>query len=403
MADHVDVTRTRARGRGLRWCLAGALVLVFSLASAGGVRRSEAGFVAILAQTTTYLNILIDEWEKYSRILEDHLDKVTGVLQPFNEIHAGIKQLTDLNGLRGVYRMIDSYRASVTHPDCYNPLSPSFASSNCALQRDFIPPEVRELEMQMRWGIADGRYTLERLEGEVFERPGAKTVQEALLGIAGLFDPALAAEIQQTQARIERNIERNRWQVRRIRSIGNRGRYAARNFQRWGGTERRVSGPAGADCSALDVSDPDPTDPTVGPDGADGVWGTHDDPTILDQALNADCLGAAGSVDDPLVEQAHLSEIEAKTLRTAAIVGVVDMAALEVERQVVRDEATLASAERIERQRRRELEELRARVACLPNPTGSYAYADPSGGCGSVVSKAASFAAYAAQEVSMFP
>ena len=383
----VDVGR---RGSGLRWVVAGAVVLVFSLTSAGGVRRSEAGFVAILAQTKTYLNILIDEWEKYSRILEDHLDKVTGVLQPFNEIHAGVRELTNLNGLRGVYRMMDSYRASVTDPDCYNPLSPSF-SSNCSLQRDFLPPEVHEVEMQARWGIADGRYTLERLEGEVFDRPGLDTVQEAVLAALQIADPAAAAEARRTQARIERNVRHNRWQIRRMRALGSRATYAARNFQRWGGPERRLVGAAGTECSVLDVSDPD---------GPDGISGTHDDPTILDQALNVDCLGSAGSVDDPLAEQAHVSEIEAKTLRAASMAGVVEMAALQLEKQAAGDAAALAGAERMEEQRRRELERVEERLDCAAS-TGSIAYVDSNGNCGAVVSDAETRRRHLAQQVSM--
>ena len=376
----------------MRWCVAGVLVLAFSLTSAGGVRRSEAAFVAILAQTKTYLNILIDEWEKYSRILEDHLDKVTGVLQPFNEIHAGVRELTNLNRLRGVYRMMDAYRASVSDPRCFNPLVYNI-QGNCALQRDFTPPDVRELQMQGRLGIADGRYTYQRLEDQVFDRPGVRTVQDAVIGILGVYDPAAAADVVRTGQRIESNIVRNRWQIRRMRSLASRGSYAARNFQRWGGSERRLVGAPGVECSALDVSDPD---------GPDGVSGTHDDPTILDQAMNVDCLGSSGSVDDPLAEQAHVSEIEAKTLRTAGMVGVVEMAALDVERQVSRDAEALASAERVEEQRRRELERYRQRLNCVAT-TGSFAYVDSSGGCGAVIPAADAMARYRAQEVSLLP
>ena len=365
------------RGSGLRWVVAGALVLVFSLTSAGGVRRSEAGFTAILAQTVTYLNILIDEWEKYSRILEDHLDKVTGVMQPFNEIHAGVRELMNMNRLRGVYRMMDSYRAGVTDPACFNPLV-TYSQANCTLQRDFMPPEVREVEMNARFGIADGRYTYERLEGEIFDRPGMRTVQQALVGLLSVYDPAAAADVARTQARIEGNIRRNRWQLRRIRSLGSRSRYVARNFQRWGGPERRLAGTPGTDCSVMDVADPA---------GRDGVPGNHDDPTILDQAMNVDCLGSAGSVDDPLAEQAHLSEMEAKTLGVASMVGLVEMAAVQVEEQAARDADALAAAERMEEQRRLGNERLQQRLDCVAQ-TGSFAYVDSNGVCGAVVSDA---------------
>ncbi len=388
MPEFDSAAGTRKRRFGLRWCAAGVLVLLFSLTSAGGVRQSEAGFVAILAQTKVYLNILIDEWEKYSRILEDHLDKVTGVMQPFSEIHAGVKELTDLNALRGVYRMADAYRASVSDPRCFNPLYNNIVA-NCHLQRDFTPPELHEVEMSARLAVADGMYTLERLEGEVFDRPGIDTVQEAAMTLLGMYQPQAAVEVAQTQARVERNVQRNRWQLRRMRTIANRGRYAARNFQRWGGTARAVSTTTG--CSALDVSDP------LGPDG---VSGTHDDPTILDQALNADCLDAASHLDEPLTEQAHLSEMEAKTLRAASMAGIVEMAALEVEQEVAREEAELASAERAEEQLRQELSRQRQRLACVGS-TGSFAYVDSTGACVAVLSPAASRQRRAAQDDSM--
>ena len=393
MPEFDSAAAARRRGGGFRWCAAGALVLLFSLTSAGGVRRSEAGFVAILAQTKVYLNILIDEWEKYSRILEDHLDKVTGVMQPFNEIHAGVKELMDLNGLRGVYRMADAYRASVSDPRCFNPLVYSVFGP-CSLQRDFTPPEVYEVQMQARYGIADGMYTLERLEGEVFDRPGIDTVQEAAITLLGMYQPGAAAEVARTQARIERNVQRNRWQLRRIRTLASRGRYAARNFvfradQRPGPSS--ILGSANTGC-------PDVPADYFG-DAAAGVP-PDPDATILDQAINADCLEASSNLDDPLTEQAHMSEMEAKTLRAASMVGIVEMAALEVEQQVARDEAALASAARAEEQRRQDLTRQRQRLDCVA-ATGSFAYVDSTGACGAVVSEAETRRRHAAQDVSM--
>ena len=388
-----DVRGARGRGGGVRWLAAGALVLVFSLTSAGGVRRSEAGFVAILAQTKVYLNILIDEWEKYSRILEDHLDKVTGVMQPFNEIHAGVRELANLNGLRGVWRMADSYRASVSDPRCFNPLVYSTVST-CTLQRDFTPSELRELEMQARWGIADGRYTLERLEGEVFDRPGLATAQQAAMSLLAIYQPGAAAEVARTQARIERNIERNRWQLRRMRTLAGRGRYAARNFVF---RADQLPGPnplpGGANDGCPDVPADFFGDPAAGvpPDP---------DATLLDQAINADCEPASGSQDDPLEEQVHLSEIEGRTLQAASLVSVADMAAIELEREAAEEEQAIESVERIEASRREELERLRGRLACVAGG-GSFAYVDSGGVCGAVVSAADSVSRYDAQNVSL--
>ena len=366
------------RRSGLRVGLACALVLAVSLTPVGGVRRSEAGFVAILAQTKVYLNILIDEWEKYSRILEDHLDKVTGVMQPFNEIHAGVRELTNTNGLRDLYRLGDSYRASVSDPRCFVP----GASGPCALHRDFIPPEVRSIDYELRTGVRQGAsgwdYTLEQLEGEVFERSALDTAQEAVMAALQIYDPAAAAEARITQQRIERNVERNRWQIRRIRSIANRSTYAARNFVF---RADQLPGPnplpGGANDGCPDVPADFFGDPAAGvaPDP---------DATLLDQAINADCEPASGSVDDPLAEQAHMSEIEAKTLRAGSLIGVVEMASLELERQSDRESAALESAERAEQQRRREMERQRERFDCF-RTTGSLAYVD-GGACGAVVS-----------------
>ena len=367
--------RGRPRFRVAAVC---ALALAVSLTPLGGVRPSEAGFVALLVQMKTYLNVAIDQWEKYSRILEDHLDKVTGIMQPFSEMHAGVRELTNVNGLREVYRLADSYRASVSDPRCF---VPGFAG-NCAFQRDFIPPEVREIDYEFRWGVRQGanawNYTLEQLEGEVFERSAMDTAQEAVMAALSVYSPAAAAEAAVTQARIERNIERNRWQLRRMRSIANRRTYAARNFV-FRADQQAGPGPDRAGCPSIDVE-------------------TDADATILDQAINADCLESSAHQDDPLNEQAHLSEMEAKTLRAATMVGVVDMAALALEEEVDREAAALESAERAEAQRRERFERFRQRMDCV-RTNGSFAYG--ADGCGTVVSGAETLRRQEAQLVSM--
>ena len=213
-----------------------------------------------------------------------------------------------------------------------------------------------------------------------------------MLAALQIADPAAAAEARRTQARIERNVRHNRWQIRRMRTLGSRATYAARNFQRWGGS------PSGGWSVRPARSAPPWTCRTR--TARTASRGTHDDPTILDQALNVDCLGSAGSVDDPLAEQAHVSEIEAKTLRAASMAGVVEMAALQLEKQAAGDADALAAAERMEEQRRRELERVEERLDCAA-ATGSIAYVDSNGNCGAVVSDAETRRRHLAQQVSM--
>ena len=99
--------------------LRGASALVLVALIAARPARVDASFTALLTQTVQYVNILIDEWEKHSRILEDHLDRVTGVMQPFSDLHAGVRELTNTSRLRGVLNLARGYRAALTDPDCY--------------------------------------------------------------------------------------------------------------------------------------------------------------------------------------------------------------------------------------------------------------------------------------------
>ena len=376
-----------------RWPLAAAGVLAAFLALPGGVGRSEAGFVAILAQTTTYLNILIDEWEKYSRILEDHLDKVSGIMQPFSNIHAGVRELTDTRGLRAVWRMADAYRASVSDPRCFDPRAYR-GLAHCALQRDFEPPELRQLEMEARFGIADGMYRAEALEQASFGMPSPRSLAEAAFHVLDAYVPA--AELRRTRERIERNVDRNRWQVRRMRSLAWRARYGAREFQLWTNDAARRPGADG--CAGVAVRHGHPVNAGVGPS----------DPGLIDQALRADCLGGRdlGGVHSPLEGRgtgqeddasaaAHLSEAEAGTVQASALAGVTAMASLRAERRAAADAARADRQDRAEAVRRRDVEAQARRLACLES-TGSFAWVDAGGACASMADPARTGAGRAA-------
>ncbi len=334
----------------VRRVVAAAVVLVFVAAVP---RSADAGFLALLAQMKPYLNTLIDQWEKYSRILEDHMDSVAGVMQPFSDIHAGVEELMDTRGLRGLYRLGDSYRATLTDPSCYRFPVPA----SCTAFADFTPPELRELYYTGVYAVEDGARTYRQFEEDVYGDGALYTVpsvQEVLrvVGSAAAADPAAVEAAQRAEAAVNRN----RWQLRRMRSLADRGSYLARQF--------------------LFRSDDGPDDcPTESPVTSTGA--VNRDATFLDQAVGADCLSSRANAGSPLEQQAHLSSMESATLQAGSLISVVDMRMLELERLATGLAAELDAEEQAEAARRRRLERAANVLAC-----GEHAaYADGGGGC----------------------
>lgn len=346
---------------------ASALVLVALILARPA--RVDASFTALLTQTVQYVNILIDEWEKHSRILEDHLDRVTGVMQPFSDLHAGVRELTNTSRLRGVLNLARGYRAALTDPDCYRsyPVPP-----DCGLLYDFEPPELRSTYYNGRYTIVNGRYTAQQLEDAVYD-PDYFDLGTRLYSFV---NPSLAAEILRTRIRIEGNINRTRWNLRRGRALTHRARYLSSDFLYMG--ERGAD-----DC---------PVDPITDADGnmASG------DVTFMDQIAAADCLSARANVHTPLAEGAHLSQAEAATIQTGAMLGQADLAAVQLEADTEADRRRLLAAERAEARRREQLRRRETRLGCLQADDPTLLYAESGGGCGVRADVAARAAAQAA-------
>ena len=335
-----------ARSRPWRSRLvAGVVVTTLSLSVAA---PGEAGFKALLAQLVTYVNILVDEWEKHSRILEDHLEQAAGVMQPFTDIHAGVKELVDTTPdlFHSTARLVESYKAGLTDPGCYS------IPPNCGFQADFLPPELRDVVYTARYGIPAGaQYTIAELEQFVF---GANGYDRGSLGnVLTTIGHPRAAEIVRSTATLDYQETQSRWTSRRLRSAAARGAELVRQYL--------VTGPRDANGC--------PTSPT---------------PNLIDQAAAADCLSATSNIASPLAaSNAHLSPTEAGMIQASSLMSLVEMSALELETFAHQQEAVLAAEEAEERARRERAAAATQRLSCFES-NGTIVYDDVT--CGNAVS-----------------
>ena len=322
----------------------------------------QGSFQVLLAQTVEYVAVLVDEFEKHSRILEDHMDRATGILQPFSDIHAGINELRDTRGIVRTFRMVDSYRSSMMNPECFASFPPP---PGCELQADFMPPEARALDYTARRGFHDVQnpMTLFELEEYAFSPAGLTKAMTDALVFTG--NPQLAADVADVDGRIAANRRRARWNLRRARSIQHRTGHASRLHLYKG-----ELGPDGCPVAPLAITDAEGNEIDV-----------PAETTLLDQAIGADCLPASAHVGDPTNPQAHLSEDEAGALQTGSLVGAVDLVALDLESLAFTIGKGLEGRSRSDARRRERLAASQRRRDCLAGPNPSLAYSNSSGDC----------------------
>ena len=97
----------------------------------------------MLAKGVAQVREAVDQWEKYTRMLEDKMDQVAGMVQPFTDLHAGYRELTDFRKIKQMARMGSAYRAEIMSPKCWNPVG---SGQNCSIASDFIPTQLRYLD-----------------------------------------------------------------------------------------------------------------------------------------------------------------------------------------------------------------------------------------------------------------
>ena len=365
----------RRRSRRLRIagrCSAAAVV-------AGGVfaytmKPAEAAWTAMLTQVLAQINEAIDIWEKHTRQLEDVMDQAAGVMAPFNELYAGFRELTDLNGLKAVARLGQTYKADMQDPSCFLPHDFP-GSRNCTLSGEvsiFVPQDVRDLYHS----TSNFQYAAGRQYGHFEGLLQSGTIGQAYGYLQAIFpDPAnrppwLNDAMGQFEA-VTATIDRIRWNKQRHQLANRRMRFLSGRFQAAANQVLRYSsGGDSAAARAARAADPNydyaaerrwnNPDDGGGAGGQGGgayrsstgdfrcgagsassmVTGTAaaaHEPTVLAQSVEVDCLGGAaadGSPHDPLTPGAHLSGAEAEALQVQALIVTGNLAAAELEKHI---------------------------------------------------------------------
>ena len=342
----------------------GVGLLGFVLWTAASPPTAEASWVAMWAKATAQLREGIDLWEKHTRQLEDYMDQASGMVQPFTDLHAGYKELTDLRGIKRLARMGDAYRAEIGNPDCWN-----VVRANCGIVADFIPTEMRFIDDQglailgQSSNVTDG-FSFGELEAAIRSTArgngvgGQWLTEDAPAWVRDSVD--LTGDLQRTIARVQYNKARAYRTVRRGQSLASR-------YQHLGNDVMRVTKATGSGSGLLSTPGQnsryvrsavdDSVECNAGSAAMSMVAGIGADPTILAQVIEMDCNGGADASGNPLAALApgaHQSPTELATVQAGLAIWHAHMTAVELEDEAQRFSNRVAAVEvSVETERRR--------------------------------------------------
>ena len=391
--------RQYRRRAALVWTCIGVLVLA-------GLRPTgaDASWVAMKAKAVAQVRESVDLWEKHTRQLEDWMDQASGMMQPFSELHAGYRELTDLRGVKRLSRMGQVYRSNVSNPDCFMPGS----LGNCTLMRDFMPSTIRVIQADGHAILGDAQNTADGYSWGQLEAAIRRTASSrdggsgqwiynptlSWLGTGAQFagaDDTLAElrdldhslnRVQHHKVRAFRNVRRATGLADRYQRLGTdvlrvsaaEGGGSAAFFTPGGGGDYAREADGGIVCNAGDNA----TSLVTGANA--GTYGT----TLLAQMLEMDCAGAvdgAGEPLDPLTAGAHVSPNEVLGMQAALGIWEANQAATQLEDMALQLSRVVQARElEAESGRRREIR-ARERVGCPEAPSlvncGSFQQATP--------------------------
>ena len=372
----------------------GAAVLLFAAAVFfAAPRDASAQWPKILASVIENVNQLTDQFEKHSRIIEDHLAQATGLVGSFSSLNQAWRSWHSGSayGRRGD-RMVDVFHAHVADPNCYHRRSVAGAAA-CTTMSAFIPNGAR----QLMWKLPYTAYNVQNFVGGLPHWSFEDVVRAGWNGlIVGLsYDQDNPQRAQRYQAVFDA-VRDSSHAVYRVRRSVNRNMQAGRWMMASVAQARHASQQVTMlDTSPLALASPlltaggalrDATGGSVGCAGLGfGATGTRGTPrTLLAQAMTADCnnnptanLPMSGDQTVDAQRGMHLSGTEASTIRLGAEIVKTQQMAAELELRLIHEAQALDQVDMIVDAGRRQIRHNlnRAQMAAQPGACGERAFA----------------------------
>ena len=337
----------------------------------GAPRPAAASFTAMLPLVGQQILQAIDIWERHARVLEDQLDKLSGLNNAYNDINRAYRTVRGTLSVLGIGerapRLGDLYRAGFVNDSCLTYDSVG-SLLDCEL-RDLTGGVFHRFEWQVRYlpgtlsGLQDfstyERTVRDGWDGEFPELPSGPLgdlVNDTVVGVDPLVAPSMRLPAAAARGRALFHAGRRR--ARRMAAAVDYGRRAALQMLEQPGRDGPVTADF-ADCGSV----------------------LNTGMTVLVAAMRADCTRSTASNSDPRGSgdgSANLSQTEAQMISVQVEITETMINASQLEQALLAYEGHLATRLEVTDMRREEQRRSRQRFsAAAGNVPGcvTYAYA----------------------------
>ena len=339
MRDFVPSPRVARRG------LAVALVFTVLLAAPTPVQASwHVMFLKVLAQ----INETMDQFERYSSVLEDHMNMATGVVGTYRGLYNDVRYLGNLRDIQGIYSHMraDPYRIAYRMFNDQRGVLEMYALGNArrwvrpCTASYLIPCSSAGFNANMMQRFAYGNRTLGGGALALLDRSSPSVYTAAgmpagpMTNFMQLFNDVWQ-DGRATQSRLNWNVAQARNHSRRMTSLVDETRLHTR--QLFSFSNRDIEDVSNGDGSFL---------PTSGSTMVDYVTSVHADPceslvppglgetTLAAQFTRLECAGSVSQEPFSLVTEGgefHLSNTEMASTAASLEVHAAGMVARELE------------------------------------------------------------------------